>query len=266
MLSKYPKFLDIVIIGAGNVAFHLSRALQVNGHRIVQVLGRSTKNARELASLLNCEYITNVQEINANAHLYILCVPDSTISQLAKSFPKITGSIVHTSGSTSMGVLSQTAEHYGVLYPFQTFSKIRKVIFKDIPFCIEANSQEIKKLLFDLALSLEAKPLEMDSETRKWLHISGVFSCNFVNHMLAISYLITQNKGISFQNLKPLVFETIKKAFESNPFDTQTGPAIRGDSETIRNHIALLTSMDEDIRDLYMTMSTSILNFNQDSQ
>jgi hypothetical protein len=62
------------------------------------------------------------------------------------------------------------------------------------------------------------------------------------------------------------VFETIKKAFESNPFDTQTGPAIRGDSETIRNHIALLTSMDEDIRDLYMTMSTSILNFNQDSQ
>jgi predicted short-subunit dehydrogenase-like oxidoreductase (DUF2520 family) len=265
MHVKYSKSLDIVIIGAGNVAFHLSRALQENGHRIIQVLGRSHKNASELASLINCEYIINVQGINKNAHLYILCVPDSAIPQLAKSLPKLNGMIVHTSGSTNMSVLSQTADHYGVLYPFQTFSKNTEMDFRDVPFFIEASSPETQRLLIDMVLSLQAKPIEMDSETRKWLHISGVFSCNFVNHMLAISYLINQNKGISFQSLKPLVFETIKKAFESNPLDTQTGPAIRGDSETIRNHVALLTTMDEDIRDLYMAISTSILNFNQDN-
>ena len=57
--------------------------------------------------------------------------------------------------------------------------------------------------------------------------------------------------------------ETIAKAFDVNPVETQTGPAIRA-THLIKNHVALLTSLDEDIRDIYMAMSTSILNFKQD--
>ncbi|HNV82478.1 MAG: Rossmann-like and DUF2520 domain-containing protein [Tenuifilaceae bacterium] len=264
MPPKNSKNLDIVIIGSGNVAFHLSRELKRNGHRIVQILGRTKENAAGLAKILQCEYVLNASEINRDAQLYMLCIPDSSITLLSGELPKLKGTVVHTSGSTALNVLSKVSDSYGVFYPFQTFSKIRELNFSGTPFCIESSSQEVQNLLFDVAQSIGGKPLNMDSETRRWLHIAGVFGCNFVNHMLAISYLIVQEKGIPFETLKPLVMETIAKAFDVNPVETQTGPAIRGDSDLIKNHVALLTSLDEDIRDIYMAMSTSILNFKQD--
>ena len=45
-----------VIIGAGNVAFHLGGALANAGYRPIQVIGRSVSAATELASLLNCRF------------------------------------------------------------------------------------------------------------------------------------------------------------------------------------------------------------------
>jgi predicted short-subunit dehydrogenase-like oxidoreductase (DUF2520 family) len=98
----------------------------------------------------------------------------------------------------------------------------------------------------------------MDAETRKWLHLSGVFSCNFVNHMLAIGQLIAEDNNFEFTLLKPLVLETVQKAMELGPIASQTGPAIRGDSETIKKHVAMLSNVSDDLRELYMSLSSSI--------
>ena len=95
------------------------------------------------------------------------------------------------------------------------------------------------------------------------LHLAGVFSCNFVNHMLAISQMLAEENEFDFKLLKPLVVETIEKALAGNPLDSQTGPAVRGDSETIKKHVALLSRIDDDLRDLYLALSTSILNLKQ---
>ncbi len=174
--------------------------------------------------------------------------------------------MVHTSGSTPFSVFSETSDNYGVLYPFQTFSKARAISLVDVPFCIEASSGEVSKILFKLAKSLGAKPIEMDSETRQWLHLSGVFSCNFVNHMLTIAQLIAEEKGFSFDLLKPLIKETFAKALEGSPFNSQTGPAMRGDAETIKKHIALLSDIDDDIRELYTNLSSSIWNLQNNTE
>ncbi|PKP34545.1 MAG: DUF2520 domain-containing protein, partial [Bacteroidetes bacterium HGW-Bacteroidetes-15] len=190
----------------------------------------------------------------------------AAIGLLAKLLPKLKGIVVHTSGSTPFSVFSETSDNYGVLYPFQTFSKARAISLVDVPFCIEASSGEVSKILFKLAKSLGAKPIEMDSETRQWLHLSGVFSCNFVNHMLTIAQLIAEEKGFSFDLLKPLIKETFAKALEGSPFNSQTGPAMRGDAETIKKHIALLSDIDDDIRELYTNLSSSIWNLQNNTE
>jgi predicted short-subunit dehydrogenase-like oxidoreductase (DUF2520 family) len=255
--------IDIVIIGAGNVASHLSKSFHEKGHRIVQILGRNKENAKELADQFKCDYITVPHDVNPNADLYMMCVPDTVIPKLAKKLPLLKGILAHTSGGTPLDVISKVNNRCGVFYPFQTFTKGRVIPLTNVPFCIEASSPEVLRELFDLAQSLGAKPLEMDFETRRWLHLAGVFSCNFVNHMLAISKLLSDEKKFPFDVLKPLVFETIKKGMEGNPIASQTGPAVRGDSETIRSHAAMLTTLDEDLRDLYMSLSSSIWNFKQ---
>jgi len=258
MNSMKNRNIDIVMIGAGNVAFNLSRRLLETGYKIVQVVGHSSNNTKDIAAFAGCEYTLRIEEIYPKAHLYIVAVPDGAIADVVKSLPVFNGIIVHTSGSTPMGIFKNKTSNFGVFYPFQTFSKERRVSFVDIPICIEASNEEVHKALSDIAESIGSKPIEMDAETRKWLHLSGVFSCNFVNHMLAIGQLIAEENDFDYGLLKPLVLETVQKAMELGPLASQTGPAIRGDSDTIKMHVAMLSTVSDDLRELYMSLSSSI--------
>ena len=47
-------------------------------------------------------------------------------------------------------------------------------------------------------------------------------------------------KGLSFELLKPLLFETVSKLDQLSPIDAQTGPAVRDDKKTIKEHLKLL--------------------------
>lgn len=258
MFPPNPQNFTIVMLGAGNVASHLTSSLINAGHKIVQIFGRTKHSTRELAKKSNCSFTLNVDEIIRDADLYIMAVPDASIDSLAQTLPKLNGVVVHTSGSTSIKVLRRLSDSYGVFYPFQTFSKVRNLNLNDVPFCIEASSEEVGNLLFSLSKLLGGKPIKMDSETRRWLHLSGVFSCNFVNHMLTVAQLIAEEKGFSFDLLKPLISETISKAFELAPANSQTGPAIRGDLDTIKKHVAMLSNVNEEWMEVYRLLSSSI--------
>ena len=74
------------------------------------------------------------------------------------------------------------------------------------------------RFLEQFASKLSGTIVPMSSEQRRWLHLSGVFACNFTNHMLALAYQLTTEHHISFEVVKPLVEETIRKAFENPHF------------------------------------------------
>ena len=63
--------------------------------------------------------------------ILILAINDDSIQDIAQVLGKIAPNscVFHTSGSTSLEVLSEYLPHCGVLYPLQTFSKDRKVDF-----------------------------------------------------------------------------------------------------------------------------------------
>jgi len=101
----------------------------------------------------------------------------------------------------------------------------------------------------------------MNAENRKSLHLAAVFANNFVNHSLAIAYKICAEGNLDFALLKPLVEETISKAFETNPALVQTGPAVRQDWPVINDHIRFLSS-SEYFRNVYEANTHSIQNIN----
>jgi predicted short-subunit dehydrogenase-like oxidoreductase (DUF2520 family) len=263
MVEQNTNSLRIVMLGAGNVATILTKSLIGAGHRVVQVVSRSQGNAQELATIANCPFTTSASETIPNADIYIIAVSDSGLSELKRQLPKVNGVVVHTSGSNPISILSSISNNYGVFYPFQTFTKGREIALAEVPFCIEGSSDNVNTILFNLAKSLGGKPVEMDSEMRQMLHLAGVFSCNFVNHMLAVGQVLAQEYELDYNLLRPLINETISKALANTPLGSQTGPAVRGDSETIKKHVAILSQIDEDLRDLYLSLSTSIMNFKQ---
>lgn len=256
--------MKIVLIGAGNLATHLGKALHAAGHDMVQVFSRTMQSAETLASLLDAEPLTDMAQVRDDADVYIFSVKDSALEQLISQlcgekqlFGKEKKVFLHTAGSMPMSVFRGKALHYGVLYPMQTFSKQREVDFSIIPCFIEANDEFALKQIEGLAGQISHRVFQLSSEDRKYLHLSAVFACNFANHCYAASQELLQQHGIPFDVMLPLIDETAAKVHGMTPKEAQTGPAVRYDENVIGKQIQLLENQPY-FQKIYDCMSKSI--------
>jgi len=248
--------MKIVFIGAGNLATRLAIELSKHGYNILQVYSRTIESAETLAQKTGSKATNSLNEIDNSADLYIFSVKDSVLSELLDQIPPNNGIWVHTAGSLSINIFKNHNKRYGVVYPFQTFSKTREVNFKQIPFFLEADSPKTLNELKLIFSKISFKQTELSSEKRKYLHLTGVFACNFVNHMYKISSDILEKEGIPFDSILPLIDETASKVHLISPKEAQTGPAIRFDENVINKHLELIDN--ERIKDIYMLISKDI--------
>lgn len=253
---------SIAIIGTGNLAWHLAPALENAGHTITEVYSRDLHGAHKITERL---YVTEAKDdldfSESQAEIFIIAVSDHAIPDIADSIILPEGSIlVHTSGTVSLQILDYSSASYtGIVYPLQSFSKSRKLDFEDVPFLLESDDQTTLQKLRDLAKSLSPNYYLVKSKDRKALHIAAVFASNFSNHMLSISEQIMRRQGLDFDMLKPLIIEQISKALEIGPKTAQTGPAIRGDIDTLDLHFQFL-NYNEQVAEIYKLISQDIID------
>jgi predicted short-subunit dehydrogenase-like oxidoreductase (DUF2520 family) len=255
------KYYKIGFVGAGNLAWHLAQDLEKSGHFIPVVYSKNPENAGVLAAqLYDTRVAENLDFSEWDLDLLILAVSDDAISNIAEMLVVQENTVVvHTSGSQSMELLDVLGDDYGVLYPLQTFTKEKGLDLSQTPFFIEAVNTRVHEILFAVARSVSAKVVVLDSEQRRSLHLAAVFANNFTNHMLFWAKTITESEGLEFQWLKPLVQETVEKAFLLMPELAQTGPARRGDYKSMNAHLELMAANPE-LSALYKNLSQSIYN------
>ncbi len=250
--------MRIALIGAGNLATNLGKALKNKGLEVVQVYSRTNESASALADILACPYVTAIDAICCDADLYIVALKDSALAEMAVQIVnRNEGALfVHTAGSMPMDTLP--CEHRGVFYPMQTFSKTKEVDFSEIPIFIEAQNEKDLLVLKQLANTLSRSVYELNSENRKYLHLSAVFCCNFANHCFAIGErILKEHGGVPFEVMLPLIDETARKLHSLSPQEGQTGPAVRWDENVIGKQLSLLD--DEPVmQEIYKLMSKSI--------
>ncbi|AOW16441.1 hypothetical protein LPB03_02695 [Polaribacter vadi] len=229
---------SVLIVGKGNVATHLYNAfLNVDEIAVTQISSRT---------------LTTIPK----ASITIIAVSDDAIAEVSSKIKN--DFVVHTSGSVAMNDL-KNSHRKGVFYMLQTFSKDKKVDFNEIPFCLEAENKEDYQLLEFLAKSIGQKIYTISSEQRKTLHVAAVFVNNFTNHLFKIGNDICNTNNVPFEILQPLIKETVLKIEKLSPKDAQTGPAIRNDKKTIKNHLNLL---DKNQQKIYKILTKSIQNGN----
>lgn len=254
-------FDKIVMVGAGNVAWHLAPVLEATGCAVTQVYSRRKKKAEELTRrLYQATVQTHLDFSDSPAELFILAVSDDAIAEVVRQIQLPTEAVVvHTSGGQSLEVLADApTERIGVLYPLQTFSKPRSVNFRNIPICLEANDSEVLHQLTRLAKSISQKVKMISSEERALLHVAAVFANNFTNHMLQIAEQLLQDHQLDFTMLHPLIEETVAKALEIGPAQSQTGPARRHDEKTINHHLKYLRTYDPAYAKVYEALTQHI--------
>ncbi|MBQ6406034.1 MAG: DUF2520 domain-containing protein [Prevotella sp.] len=229
--------MKVVLIGRGRLATNLLAALQQAGHEVVSI------NSRTLEGL----------PLEADA--FIVAVKDSALEEVIRRATKGREHqlFLHTAGSMPMSLFEGHTSRYGVFYPMQTFSKERLVDFAEIPVFIEGADPAIRPL----AESISRRVYELSTEARKYLHLSAVFACNFVNHCYALSAELLEQHGLPFDVMLPLIDETARKVHELHPHDAQTGPAVRYDENVIRMQSALLADNPE-LQQIYELLSLDI--------
>lgn len=251
--------MNVVIIGAGNLATHLSFALNAAGHQIIQIFSRSQNTASELSDKLNVPFTIDATSINQQADIYFYAVSDDSLPLLLSLDIAPDAVHIHTAGSVSMDVFINKKKHFGVFYPLQTFSKSKLVDFKKIPVFIEGSDKRVEDMLELLSGQIAEKSYKASSDQRLKLHLAAVFACNFVNHLYNISSELVETAGFSFDVLKPLIIETADKINYLSPSEAQTGPAKRNDKIVIDSHLKLLYE-STDLNDLYQTLTKMIFD------
>lgn len=234
--------IGISIIGAGRVGWHLAQALSASGYPVHEVWSRRHSQAQALAERLPKAVVSNSLDLRqSKSRLFLLTVTDAALLEVARRLllPK-NALLVHTSGSQPIDILQPRAQHCGVFYPLQTFSKEKQVDFSGIPFCLEASDAPSLQLLERVAGSLSSRIVHMNSAQRQQVHLAAVFACNFSNHMLRIAHELLKESELSEHLLDPLIQETLEKALSLGPAQAQTGPALRGDVPVMELHLKQL--------------------------
>lgn len=253
---------SISIIGSGNLAWHLAPALDNIGYSVKEVYSRNPKNAKQLTErLYQAEVKTTLDFSTSPSDVFIIAVTDDAIRPIAQDIVLPDDAIlVHTSGSQPLSVLGYAATpNIGVFYPLQTFSKTKKIDFKNIPIFIETETEEAETIIMRMAKQISNDVKKISSRERKALHVAAVFASNFANHMLTISKDLLQQNKLSFDLLKPLISETLNKGLSIGPENSQTGPAKRGDFEILDKHIEFLQH-DESLAKIYKLVSQHIID------
>lgn len=249
--------MKISIVGAGNVATHLAKALTKAGVQVMSIWSFHFENAKILASEVNVKAIVELSQLAAEeSDIILIAVKDDAINKVAERLKGYRGIVAHTSGAVDLKVLGNL-ENYGVFYPLQTFSKEKPVDFSTVPLCLEANNIDTLKQLQQLAGLLGKNSYEVNSKQREALHVAAVFACNFPNYLYSIAEQLLAKQQLSFEMIRPLINETANKVQNALPAAVQTGPAVRNDEQTLMKHKDLLAQNPNWLA-IYSLLSDSI--------
>ena len=258
-IIKFVGMMKVTLIGAGNLATQLGKSLKKAGIIISQVYSRTEASAKTLGELLETAWVTDVTQLHDGADIYIFSVKDSVLCELISEVCKGRGDklFFHTAGSMPMSCFEGKAQHYGVFYPMQTFSKVKNVSFENIPVFIEGDSAETEEIIRNLANKLSKRVITLSSADRKYLHLAAVWACNFTNHCYSVASDILSEHGIPFDVMLPLINETTEKIQNICPKAAQTGPAVRGDKNVMSQQLELMSDR-ADLQELYKILSKGI--------
>ena len=251
------KKTNISIVGSGNVATHLALALHDAGHTIRQVLSRTYDHARLLAMRVDAKPIDSWRQLDEDADIYILAVNDDALYDLALDLRLPAATVIHTSGTTPATVLRDISRKNGVVWSPQTFVRDIAMDYSQLPFCVEGSNEAVITEIEALMRTVSSHVYTLTYEQRRWAHLSAVMVSNFVNAINALAQQTMQQHDLDFEMLRPLAEQTLRKWDYGDLHAQQTGPAIRHDNSTIKDHRRLLADQPELLK-LYDLMTEII--------
>lgn len=246
-----PARLRVGIIGAGRVGAVLGAALAAAGHDVVAASGLSAASAARAVRLLPGVPLLPADEVVAAADLVVLAVPDDTLAGLVAGLAE-TGAwragqlTFHTSGAHGLAVLAP-AEQSGVLplalHPAMTFSGAVEDADRlpGAPFGVTSRPEH-RPVAETLVLEMGGEPFFVAEGDRRLYHAALVTGANHLVTLVAEAADLLRAAGIGDPGrvLAPLLTAALDNGLRRGDRGL-TGPVVRGDVGTVRDHLQTLT-------------------------
>lgn len=255
----------IGLIGAGRSGSVLALGLHQAGYPVVAVSSRLLESAEALAERIpECQIASSQQAID-RSDLVLLTVPDDSIAEVTASLTWRPGvAAVHCSGAGSLDLLEAAARQgatAGTFHPLQSLATIEQGL-ANLPgsvFGIESEDPELRATLETMAEGLGGRAIHLKPGDKTLYHASAVLAANCLVALADVAASLwtqfgsTREEGLA--SLLPLMQGAVTNLGSTGLPDALTGPIVRGDTGTVRQHIEALNQTEDDASEVYRTLA-----------
>jgi predicted short-subunit dehydrogenase-like oxidoreductase (DUF2520 family) len=177
-------------------------------------------------------------------------VPEPEIANVARLLPP--GSIIgHLSASAPLSAL-EPHERFAA-HPLLPFTK-DDADFTGAACAIDGSSERAIAVARDLATLLRMRPVFVPAERRALYHAAASMAANFLVTLEAAAERLAAPCGISRNELGPVVRASVENWLRMGGKDALTGPASRGDVETVARQRAAVAGHAPDLLPMWDTL------------
>lgn len=179
-----------------------------------------------------------------DAALFLLCVPDRAIAEVAAEIP-VGPWVAHVSGGTPLTSLEPHERRFSV-HPLQTFTHERGAEQLDGAWAaVTGETVEARATATWLAETLGLRPFLLDDERRALYHAGAAIASNYLVTLRRVAGELLEAAEVPPEALEPLMRRVIENGFQL------TGPIERGDWETVERHRAAIAAVAPELLEAY---------------
>jgi predicted short-subunit dehydrogenase-like oxidoreductase (DUF2520 family) len=264
----------VAIIGAGRVGSSVGFLLKRAGYAVTAVAARTAATAEKAVAFIGGgEPLADVIKAASKAEIVFITTPDRAIREVCDTISTDDGLkrgslIVHMSGAHSLELLNAartTGSYRAVIHPLQSLAS-REQGIKNLPgsyFRIEADSEALK-MAKEIVKALGGIELVMpkwssDKESTALYHAGAVVVSNYfvalVDYGLKFYQALGADKKDALKAVLPLIRGTLANIETLGIPDALTGPIMRGDTQTVRDHLDAMQKRTPELMGLYKELA-----------
>jgi len=262
--------LDFALVGPGRVGTSLALWAVARGARCRSVAGGpGSSRAAPLAARLGATAAGGAELADPEAGCILIAVPDAKIAEVARRLAgrRRSGVALHVSGALGASVLAPLVAagcRAGAFHPLRAFPAVEEDVRAAAgTFYALDGDAEARSMGRRLAKAFDGESAVVDEELRPLYHWAASVAAGSLVALLATAHDVARRLNLpdsARRGYDRLAAGALGAALASgDPAAAMTGPAARGDLETLHRHLEALAARRPDLLSLAVELARTVV-------
>ncbi len=269
-MTEHPAYRQIGLIGTGRVARALGLALAPHSDAPILVQGRNPDHAAAAVEAIGrAQVVTLSSSLSSNCDLILLAVTDDALPAVIADLATmpLSATICHVSGRSGAALLdplralgaTTAAVHPAMTFTGDPAAEVARM--QGARFAITGTDAHAIAAARRLVALLGGVAVEIAEAHRALYHAA---LCHAANHLVTLiagasDALVAAGVAEPGALLAPLVRAALDNSLDRG-IDALSGPLLRGDRQTIGNHLTALRAHAPELLPAYRAMALATLD------